>query len=341
MPALRTYNLRMWLRLVMIIACAVTSAGWAPSEWRELRGPGYEVEFPGNPSLKDMPFVLKAVLLKPKFYSDEPQPGRLNWSFASGDLPASPASVSTRTLFAAEQAYSASIGGNVVEQTELSLDDGTFGTEIIVELKNGLRLVRRLYVNTGRLYQLCVIHPKELDVAKTFKRFVESLKFSSTAHGQDELITIAEASFSIGLPGYADRTLNDLRIGGEPVVVTRYQVPPDATGQDWRVAFLKLPPGMQPQAKARPRALLADFRDGLAGQGTITQERPVQLKSWNGTHHGLLVQVDLSDGRRSLIGIYLVGEELLTLETRAPKSVAAERTRPLFERVADSVKPRG
>src|SRR5437868_12707180 len=155
MPALRTYNLRMWLRLVTIIACAVASAGWAPSEWRELRGPGYEVEFPGNPSLKDMPFVLKAVLLKPKFYSDEPQPGRLNWSFASGDLPASPASVSTRTLFAAEQAYSASIGGNVVEQTELSLDDGTFGTEIIVELKNGLRLVRRLYVNTGRLYQLC------------------------------------------------------------------------------------------------------------------------------------------------------------------------------------------
>jgi hypothetical protein len=330
-----------WLRLVTIVACAVASAGWAPSEWRELRGPGYEVQFPGNPSLKDMPFVLKAVTLKLKYYSDEPQPGRLNWSFASADLPASLAGVSAPDLFAAERVYATAIGGNVVKQAELSLDQGTSGTETAVELKNGLRLVRRLYVNGGRLYQLCVIHSGELDVTETFKRYAASLKLSSPAPRKDELIAVSEGSVSIGLPGHADRTLHDLTSGKDPVVMTRYQVPPDATGQDWQVSFVKLPPEMRQQARARPGELLADFRRWMTSQERITQEQPVQLRSWRGKHHGLLLQMEHGDGRRTLMGIYLVGEELFTLRTEAPKSAAVERTRTLFDRVADSIKPRG
>src|SRR6185295_13221977 len=259
--------------MLTIVACAVlAAAGWAPTEWRELRGPGYEVQFPGNPSLKETPFVLKALPLKLKLYSDEPQPGRLNWGFGFADLPASLPGISAQELSATDRAYAAIIGGKIVKQTELAPDKETFGTEITVELKNGLQLVRRLYVHAGRLYQMSVIHPAELDVAETFKRFVASLKLSSPVQSQGELITINEASFSIGLPGYADRTAHDLTVGGEPVVMTIYQVPKDATGQDWWVRVVKLPPGMHPQAKAQPRGLLADFRTGLAEQGAIRHE---------------------------------------------------------------------
>jgi len=327
--------------MLTIVAWVVLAAGWTPPEWRALRGPGYEVQFPGNPSLKDLPFVLKAVPLKLKLYGDEPQPGRLSWSFGFADLPASLSSIPTQELLVSDRAYAAAIGGTLVKQTELSLDDKTSGTETIIDLKKGLRIVRRLYIHAGHLYQLTVIHPAELDVTETFKRFVASLKFSSPAPGQGELVPITEPSFAMGLPGYADRTVHDLTIGGEPVVMTQYQVPPDGAGQDWRIRVVTLPPGMRPQAKAQPKQLLADFRNGLAGQGTIGHEEQVQLKSWKRPHHGLLVQLEQSDGRRSLVGIYLVGQELLTLEMQAPKSTAVEQMRPVFDRVADSTKPGG
>jgi hypothetical protein len=319
------------LALVMMAA----SAGWAPAEWTALRGPGYEVQFPGNPSLKDAPFVFKAVPLKLKYYGDEPQPGRLSWGFGTAELPARLHTLTTPELLASDRAYAATTGVKLVKQAEIS-----GGTETIFELKSGVEVLRRLYVNSGRLYQLTVIHPKALDVSETFQRFAASLKLSAPAPAPDGLLTITEASFTAGLPGYADRTVSDLNVGGEPVVMRRYQVAPDAAGRNWSLASMDLPPGMLPQAKSDPRGLLADFRLGLSRQGKITQERPAQLKSWKGAHHGLQVQLDLSDGQRSLTGFYLLGQALLILETRAPKSAAPEETRAMFDRIADTITPR-